>query len=163
MQINPVTFLLVEDDDIDFWAMERALKTLKISNPLIRATDALEALDLLSEKKANQGFVESVIILLDLNLPCINGFEFLTRLENDPHYNDVPVIITTTSDANADLKRAGQRKIAGYVLKSDLTEGLRESLDNLNIYSQITLNPDRMNSTLSPPSPNSHIPEMATA
>lgn len=163
MQTNPVTFLLVEDDDIDFWAMQRSLKRLKISNPLIRTTNALEALELLSKNGKDRDFVESLIILLDLNLPCMNGFEFLSRLKNDPRYTNVPVIITTTSDANADLKMAGEQDVTGYVLKSDLTEGLKEALGNLNIYSQIALHPAKICSAKNMQSTNTYIAEMVTA
>lgn len=143
MRTDPVTFLCIEDDDIDFWAIERVMQKLKISNPIVRATDGLEALNYLNAETTTENLLDSLVIILDLNLPGENGFDILNKIKNSPRFRHIPIIITTTSDANRDLQQAGQYGVVDYVLKSDLIDGLREALDELNPYTQISLRSHR--------------------
>jgi CheY-like chemotaxis protein len=105
--------LLVEDDEVDVLTVRRALKTLNVDNPVISAPDAEAALAYLD----NHDLEKPWFILLDLNMPGTNGIEFLAHLRFHPHFNDIPVIILTTSNEDSDIQRCFQQGIAGYFVK----------------------------------------------
>lgn len=79
-QSKPVSILLVDDDDIDVMGIQRAFTKLKILNPITRARDGAEALELLREGKLSKPY----LILLDINMPRMNGLEMLDALRQDP-------------------------------------------------------------------------------
>ncbi|MEE3191167.1 MAG: hypothetical protein CSH37_14485 [Thalassolituus sp.] len=108
---------LIDDDDVDVMAIRRAL--LRISNPpkLIVANDGEEALNILSEGRLSL----SAVIVLDINMPRISGFELLKKLRcNDElrSYRDLPVWVMTTSEADRDLERADEYGVTGYIRKT---------------------------------------------
>jgi CheY-like chemotaxis protein len=109
--IKPI--LLVEDDSVDALTVQRAWQELKIANQLETVGNGEEALlrlrDLAREKPS--------IILLDLNMPRMNGLEFLTIIKDDPKLKRIPVIILTTSKAKSDVKGGFSRGAAGYIVK----------------------------------------------
>ena len=104
--------LLIEDDMIEVMKLNRAISSLKLPHKIIEANNGEEALELLQEKDNIPD-----IILLDLNMPKINGIEFLTILKNDETLKYVPTIILTTSSNERDLIACYEIGIAGYVLK----------------------------------------------
>ena len=92
------TILLVEDDHVDFLTIQRALRQLESSNPLHHVTDGEKALEYLRDaSQARPG-----LILLDLNMPRMNGREFLTHVKNDPVLKMIPVVVLTTSSEDQD-------------------------------------------------------------
>lgn len=133
MSKNEVTLLLVEDDDVDAMTIERAFKKLKIGNDLVRACDGLEALEIL-----NAGGVSSpYIILLDLQMPRMNGLEFLEAIRNNPKYASSVVFVLTTSKADEDMISSYKKNIAGYFLKSAAGDEFLEIVHLLHGYWKI--------------------------
>lgn len=126
-----VTILLVDDDDVDVMGVERALKKLKIVNPIVRAHDGIEALALLRHPDAVQ---RPCIVLLDLNMPRMNGLEMLTELRADPQLSSSVVFVLTTSSADEDMVNAYQKHVAGYIVKSRVGDGFLRVMDMLDHY-----------------------------
>ena len=105
--------LLVEDDKIDALTIQRALKELSISNQIIAVTNGEEALDYLSENQTDV----PCIILLDLNMPKMNGIEFLQARYKLDQIRSIPVVVLTTSLDDQDRLETFKLGIAGYMLK----------------------------------------------
>ena len=125
-----VSLLMIEDDDIDATALKRALHKLKLLNPVYRARDGLEAIEILR----SGGIPSPYIILLDLNMPRMNGLELLSALRRDPDLKQSVVFILTTSNRDADITAAYNKQIAGYLLNSKVSEDFLEFLKLLNLY-----------------------------
>lgn len=128
--LKPVNLLLVEDDDIDAMAVDRALKKLRMANPLHRARDGVEALDLLHTKKIPSPF----IILLDLNMPRMGGLEMLDVLRSDSELCESVVFVLTTSKSDEEITAAYRKNIAGYIVKSTLDRDFDQLLQLLTHY-----------------------------
>ncbi|WP_286234576.1 response regulator [Thalassotalea sediminis] len=125
--------LIVEDDDIDAISVQRALGKLDTSNPIYRAKDGLQGLELMRSKLRNRPY----IILLDLNMPKMNGLAMLKELRNDPMLSNNIVYVLTTSNRDQDKASAYEHHIAGYFLKSTLNHDYSELGAMLNQYLQI--------------------------
>jgi len=104
--------LLIEDDMIEVMKLKRAITTLKLSHTIIEANNGVKALEILNQKDKSPD-----IILLDLNMPMLNGLEFLTILKNNGVLRYIPTIILTTSNNKKDLLECYKNGIAGYILK----------------------------------------------
>ena len=131
-----LNILLVEDDDLDVMNVQRAFKKNGILNPLYVAGNGLEALEML---RGVDGSVPEIpaerrIILLDLNMPKMNGIEFLRELRIDPDLSLIPVIVLTTSDEDRDKVEAYQLNVAGYILKPVTLAHFIETMATLNKY-----------------------------
>jgi CheY-like chemotaxis protein len=109
-----LNILLVEDDQVDVMNVKRAFEKNRITNPLYVAGDGLEALEMLRTGKLPS---TRRLILLDLNMPRMNGIEFLRALRQDPELQHTPVVILTTSNAERDKIEAYNLNVAGYLLK----------------------------------------------
>lgn len=106
--------LVIEDDDVDVIGVKRAFRDVKLSNPIIVASNGREAL-----KKLRAGEVaKPYMVLLDLNMPLMNGFEFLEELRADKDLKDTIIFVLSTSNDIRDQKRAYDHNIAGYIVKS---------------------------------------------
>ena len=133
-EANPykeVTILLVEDDDIDATGIQRALNKIKVINPVVRARDGIEGLALLRDKKSVS---RPFIILLDINMPRMNGFEMLAELRSDEKLSDSVVFVLTTSKADEDRFQAYKKNVAGYIVKSQAGDGFLRVMKMLNHY-----------------------------
>ncbi len=127
--------LLVEDDEVDVMNVKRALKKNNITNPLYCATNGLEALALLrGNGKPPTIPRERRLILLDLNMPKMNGIEFLRELRADPELKATPVIVLTTSNEDRDKVEAYNLNVAGYILKPVTFSNFVEAVATLNKY-----------------------------
>jgi CheY-like chemotaxis protein len=115
---DPISILLIEDDDIDAEAIQRAFKKQKIANPITRAVDGVEALELLRGEDKERTLNSPYIILLDINMPRMNGHEFLKELRADKALHGCVVFVLTTSDADRDVDQAYSQNVAGYIIKS---------------------------------------------
>ena len=104
--------LLIEDDMIEIMKFNRTVSSLKLNHKIVEANNGEEALVILEKKDELPH-----IILLDLNMPKINGIEFLKILKGDDVLKHIPTIILTTSSNQKDLLECYKIGIAGYVLK----------------------------------------------
>lgn len=120
--------LLVDDDEVDVMAIQRAFAQQNISNELVLAEDGVEALEILRGNKNKDPLGRPYIILLDINMPRMNGHEFLTELRQDPTHGRAVVFVLTTSAADTDRLKAYQHNVAGYIVKNDLSDGLLPQL-----------------------------------
>ena len=133
MDNKSINILLVEDDAVDVMTVQRAFKKSKVSNPLHIAGNGLEALNLLrSDQLSTQD--SRCLILLDLNMPKMNGLEFLKELRQDPALHKIPVIVLTTSDQEKDRVEAYNLHVAGYIVKPVTFAKFVEVITVLNHY-----------------------------
>ena len=112
MENKTLNILLIEDDMIEVMKMNRTITTLKLPHNIIEANNGEEALEILKDKNSLPD-----IILLDLNMPKINGLEFLTILKSDKSLRHIPTVILTTSNNKKDLLECYKIGVSGYVLK----------------------------------------------
>ena len=112
------SIFVVDDDDIDVMSIRRNLKKIRVLNPIVRARDGQEALDMLRDGKVPAPY----IILLDLNMPRLGGLEFLRILRDDPVLSNAIVFVLTTSQADEDISAAYRDHVAGYMLKQRVGE-----------------------------------------
>ena len=111
-----VSILIVDDDEIDVESFRRTFKKLKIANPVYRARDGVEAFEILRSNNISGPY----IILLDINMPRMNGLEFLHQLRDDPLLTSAVVFILTTSVAEEDIFAAYRLHVAGYIPKQEM-------------------------------------------
>lgn len=105
--------LVVEDDDVDAMTIRRALKAIDVVNPLVMAEQGEAALSYLNEP----GSAAPCIILLDLNMPIMNGLEFLRHVKQHEHLRRIPVVVLTTSEEQQDKLASFDLGAAGYLPK----------------------------------------------
>ena len=114
-----VNILIVDDDQVDVRGFQRGLSKHKISNPVFVASDGLEALDMLRGTNGRERLPRPYLILLDLNMPRMNGVRFLEEIRRDAELDDSIVFVLTTSSSDDDKRAAYKQHIAGYVVKAD--------------------------------------------
>ncbi len=127
---NSKPVLLVEDDNIDAMTVKRALKDLGENTLLVHSTDGEEALQHLK----NEVNVRPCIILLDLNMPKMNGIEFLKIIKADEKLKRIPVIVLTTSREDRDVVESFKLSVAGYMVKPVDYERFVETIRAINLY-----------------------------
>jgi CheY-like chemotaxis protein len=109
-----LNILLVEDDDVDVMNVRRAFQRAHVSNPLHVAGNGIEALEMLRGDGIPS---ERRLVLLDLNMPRMNGIEFLRAIRADAELRSLPVVVLTTSNDERDKVDAYNLNVAGYLLK----------------------------------------------
>lgn len=116
---NPISLLLVEDDIVDIQTFKRSLRQFQLANPLYVARDGIEALNMLRGKQADNTPVvpHPRIVLLDLNLPRMDGLTFLNELRNDLLLRSTTIIILTGSTDERDRVAAFSLNVANYFTK----------------------------------------------
>ncbi len=119
MESLMLNILLVEDDEVDVMMVKRAFRKGNIRNLLYIASNGIEALAMLRSKPGQPALMpaDRRIILLDLNMPKMNGLEFLQELRADLTIRQIPVVVLTTSNEERDRLQAYQLNVAGYILK----------------------------------------------
>lgn len=136
MESLMLNILLVEDDEVDVMTVQRAFQKGNIRNPLYIAGNGVEALTMLRCKPGQPSLmpIERRIILLDLNMPKMNGLEFLQELRDDPAIRHIPVVVLTTSNEERDRAQAYQLNVAGYILKPVTFDTFVSLMVTLNKY-----------------------------
>jgi len=137
MTTKPVAILLVEDDVVDQKVVTRAFHDMKIANPIHIAGNGLKALAMLRGHDGHTQISRPYIILLDLNMPQMNGIEFLQELRKDPEHKSAVVFVLTTSKAEEDRVAAYDSIVAGYVVKSNVGPGFMKLVDMIDHYWKI--------------------------
>ena len=122
--------MLVEDDTVDVMAVKRALKDINVSNPLIVASDGEEALLYLMD----EGNKRPGILLLDLDMPLMNGVEFLAAAKKNGVLKSIPVVVLTTSREDQDKVDSFDLGVAGYMVKPVSYVRFVEVTKTINLY-----------------------------
>jgi CheY-like chemotaxis protein len=123
--------VLVEDDEVDVMNVRRAFKKNHLANPLWVAGNGLDALELLRGTEVPR---ERRLVLLDLNMPRMNGIEFLRELRADEALLHTPVVVLTTSDDERDRVEAYNLNVSGYILKPVTFVSFVEAMATLDKY-----------------------------
>lgn len=126
-----LNILLVEDDEVDVMNVKRAFEKAHVVNPLYVAGNGLEALEMLRGTTIPQ---ERRLVLLDLNMPKMNGIEFLEALRADPALSSTSVVVLTTSNDDQDKIDAYNLNVAGYLLKPVTFSNFCERMATLDKY-----------------------------
>ncbi|HLT39664.1 MAG TPA: response regulator [Enhygromyxa sp.] len=129
-----LSILLVDDDIVDVENVRREFRRIDLDLDITVARDGQQALDLLS---SGQIPVENLVILLDLNMPRMNGIEFLRALRDNRAYDPVPIVVLTTSDAEPDRVSACDLNVSGYMLKPITFDDFVITLDAAETYRQL--------------------------
>lgn len=132
---RPLDIILVEDDDADAKAVRRALTKAQIANPVARLVDGVEALAYLRGISGTPP--PSYVLLVDLNMPRMNGLEFLAELRRDPQLRGAVAFLLTTSGDEGDIAAAYDRNVAGYVLKENAGNDFLNLIGTLDHYWRI--------------------------
>jgi CheY-like chemotaxis protein len=132
-----VTIFLVDDDEIDAMTVERGFLKQRISNPVVRASDGLEALEMLRSGSIKPPF----IILLDLQMPRMGGLEFIREIRQDPELKSCVIFVLTTSRHDEDVLASYSLNIAGYILKENTGEEFLDIINMLQGYWKVVLLP----------------------
>jgi CheY-like chemotaxis protein len=116
--VLPFSILLVDDDDVAAEAVVRGLAKNEMHCPITIAEDGSVALQILRGTHPARRIVKPYIVLLDLNMPRMNGFEFLRELRMDKQLRNTVIFVLTTSGSPAERASAYEENIAGYIVKS---------------------------------------------
>jgi CheY-like chemotaxis protein len=141
MPTSVVHCLLVEDDEVDSEAVQRAFAKLKLANAIIVASDGFEALNILRGEGGYARLPRPYLILLDLNLPRMNGIEFLEALRKDSELKSSVVFVLTTSNDPKDIVAAYDEQVAGYFLKRKVGEEFLAMTELIESYWRIVAFP----------------------
>jgi CheY-like chemotaxis protein len=131
MTNRALNILLVDDDDIDVMTVQRAFRKNNLANVLKVAGDGIQALEML---RSGEVPIDNRIILLDINMPRMDGIEFLRELRADPALASATVVVLTTSNEDRDRIQAYELNVAGYLLKPVTFASFVEKMAMLDNY-----------------------------
>ena len=129
--VKTLNILLVDDDSVDVMNVQRAFKKSRIHSTLYVAHDGHQALDMLRDGTLP---ANNRLILLDLNMPRMNGLEFLRALRADPELSTTPVVVLTTSNDDRDRTQSYAHHVAGYLVKPVQSPAFVELMVALDAY-----------------------------
>jgi CheY-like chemotaxis protein len=131
MDERAINILLVDDDEVDIMNVKRAFTKANIANPMFVAHNGLEALEILRGGRVPPS---RRLILLDINMPRMNGIEFLREIRKDPDLQALCVVVLTTSNEDRDRVEAYQLNVAGYLVKPVTFVSFVDVMATLNKY-----------------------------
>jgi CheY-like chemotaxis protein len=134
---TPLNILLVEDDDGDAKAVERAFRKAKIANPIVRAVDGVEALEMLKGENGRARPPSPCIMLVDVNMPRKNGIQFVEALRSDESLHHSIVFMLTTSKREEDMMAAYSLNVAGYIVKATAGQDFLNLINLMDSYWRI--------------------------
>lgn len=129
MDRKPITILIAEDDEDDIFLINEAFEESKLSNQVVFVNNGIELLDYLrreNEYSDENKYPKPDIILLDLNMPKMDGREALKIMKSDPEIRSIPVTVLTTSKADADIIESYNLGVNSYITKPVTFEKLVE-------------------------------------
>lgn len=131
-----ITILMADDDDDDYLLTKKALKESKLINTLVRVKDGEELLDYLFARGEYEGqkIERPGVILLDLNMPRLDGREALKVIKSTPEFGNIPIIVFTTSKAEEDVYRSYQLGSNSFITKPVTFENLITVMKTLGTY-----------------------------
>ncbi|MDW3651156.1 MAG: response regulator [Bacteroidia bacterium] len=129
--------LLLEDDLVDVMTFKRAVRDLAVKNELIVKGNGVEGLEFLEK-----ALEIPCMILLDLNMPKMNGLEFLEEIKKHPRFRHIPVIILTTSKEQTDRMQSFQLSVAGYMVKPVNYQNFINMLNTIHQYWSLSEYPE---------------------
>jgi CheY-like chemotaxis protein len=136
--------LLVEDDPVDVMSVQRAARAIDLRNPVHVVGTGREALDYLRGDGDYDGRGDAPrpgLILLDMDLPIMNGLEFLDVAKADPGLREIPVVVLSSSDLESDIRASFRRGVAGYVVKPKEFASFIEALRTIESYWELSCTP----------------------
>jgi CheY-like chemotaxis protein len=136
-----LTIVVVDDDEVDVRSITRSLRKRGIDNPIALAGNGLQALDLL-RGIGSQQVAWPYVVLLDINMPGMNGIEFLEAIRADSELRRTVVFVLTTSDDQRDMLAAYENLVAGYIVKTDAGKDFIEVVSMLEQFSLTVRFPD---------------------
>jgi len=136
-----VTLFLIEDDDVDATNIERSFIKKRINNPIVRARDGVEALELMRGDSVPVPY----IVLLDLKMPRMDGLEFLRHIRSDDKLNETVVFVLTTSLDEEDIAASYKEHIAGYFVKDETGDKFLNIVELLDGYWKVVHLPAEKN------------------
>jgi CheY-like chemotaxis protein len=135
---TPITILICDDDEDDQALTKQALEDAHISNALMFVEDGEQLLDYLNQRGVYAGekglAPRPGLILLDLNMPRMDGREALQRIKSDPALRDIPIVVLSTSSADQDIVRSYQMGVNSFITKPVTFTGLVEAMNVLGRY-----------------------------
>ncbi len=134
MIADQISILVVDDDDVDADIIRRAIAKQRIANPIVRAHDGLEALEILRGNPSQEGLKRPYLILLELNMPRMSGIEFLQELRQDAKLHDSIVFVLSTSQDDRDILGSYDKHVAGYLTKGKFGAPFVDQLNSLELY-----------------------------
>ncbi len=130
--------LLVEDDSVDAMTVKRAFKDLNITNKLVHAVNGEQALEYLRDESNER----PCVIISDLNMPKMNGIEFIKAAKSDDTLKKIPVVVLTTSKQDQDKLDSFELSVAGYMVKPVDYIQFVEAVRAINLYWTLSELPD---------------------
>ena len=132
--VEPVKILLVEDSEDDIVLIKEAFKDARLINLIDVARDGEEAMAYLHDPSRHQNGPLKLLILLDINMPKMNGFEVLDALRADPKLNHIPAIMLTVSDREEDVVKSFKKGASSYIRKPLTYERFQETIKQFELY-----------------------------
>jgi CheY-like chemotaxis protein len=133
-QARTVNVLLVDDYDGDAKSVQRAFRSARIVNPIVRAIDGVDALDVLRGINGKNKLTAPYLLLVDLNMPRMNGIELVEALRNDRELRRGIVFMLTTSSRDEDKLAAYDLNVAGYIVKQRAGQDFQRLIDMMQGY-----------------------------
>jgi CheY-like chemotaxis protein len=147
MELTTIKILLVEDDDIDATTVMRGLASAKIGNPVIRARDGVEALEILRGSHGREKLQPPYLLLVDIRMPRLDGLGLIREIRNTPALRRTVIFVLTTSSSDRDQAAAYEGHVAGYIVKSHTSQQFLQLARMLEYYLLIVSPPPTDSST----------------
>ena len=139
-----VTILLVEDDPGHARLIEKNLRRANITNQIVTIGDGQEALDyLFSSNETGRDHALPILVLLDLNIPVLDGYQVLKRMKTDARTKSIPVVILTTTDDQREVTRCYELGCNVYVTKPVDYGNFSEAIRKLGLFLSIVTIPGK--------------------
>ena len=126
MRNETTSFLFVDDDAVSIAKFKRFMTEAGINNPLFTASDGVQALEILRGQGSHEKLQQPYLVILDLSMPRMDGFEFLDVVRADPDLKDIIIYMMTTSENQADIESALERGADGYFPKDQAKVGFQQ-------------------------------------